>query len=222
MKISFGIYVVGCSSFATSFTISDVQQKQGQSQSVSTTQKFKTSQAQVAVQEQKVDQKLQVEQDENQKIKQGPLLYFFILFYFVFVCFFDDDDDVEVDVRLRRENGQLGYLTVTLMWNTVDDLDLHCTTPKIHIYFGNTLSGGGILDVDMNAQGDKCSKKPIENIYFPGKPPYGTYEFKVHYFRDRKTNFQRNVPFTLTFRVEDKIIHKKGILRPFKMMVVIF
>ena len=120
---------------------------------------------------------------------------------------------IELNVRLRRENGQLGYLTVTLMWNTLDDLDLHCMTPsKMHIYYGNKSTGGGILDVDMNVIGtQRCSKKPIENIYFPEKPPYGTYEFVVKYYNEYNKH-QKNVPFTLTFRIDDKIIHKKGVL----------
>ncbi len=117
---------------------------------------------------------------------------------------------LETEVRLRRENGKLGYITLTLMWNTLDDLDLWCIVPNgSKIYYGNQQTGGGLLDVDMNAGGSmNCSKDPIENIYFPTKPEFGTYKVVVHKFKNVETPHGKPIYFTLTFRIGDTIHHE--------------
>jgi len=71
--------------------------------------------------------------------------------------------------RLKREKGNVdasNELVVSLMWNTKDDLDLHCKHPSgKEIYYGNRKVYCGTLDVDMNA-GGAASREPVENIYF--------------------------------------------------------
>merc|ERR1712054_544407 len=68
------------------------------------------------------------------------------------------------------------------MWNTYDDLDLHVLSPSgANVYHGNKKVGGGELDVDMNAGGQK-SNKPVENVYFGQRgdsAPHGSYTVTV-------------------------------------------
>jgi Mg-chelatase subunit ChlD len=54
--------------------------------------------------------------------------------------------------KLQSQNAQTGQITCSLIWESTDDLDLHCTAPDgTHIDFSNKKGGGGNLDVDMNA-----------------------------------------------------------------------
>jgi len=74
-----------------------------------------------------------------------------------------NDDTVS---RMEREKARIGDVTVTLVWDDWDDLDLHVITPQgKEIYYGNREADGGMLDVDMNAW-ERCSKEPIENVFF--------------------------------------------------------
>jgi hypothetical protein len=99
----------------------------------------------------------------------------------------------EVKQRLERLGGRFKDvdLRITLIWNTRDDLDLHCITPNgEHIsYLNKQARCGGYLDVDQNVCGD--NPKPVENIrWAEGSTPTGTYTFYVKLFRyherDRK------------------------------------
>jgi hypothetical protein len=68
--------------------------------------------------------------------------------------------------RMEREKARIGDVTVTLVWDDWNDLDLHVITPRGNeIYYGNREADGGMLDVDMNAW-ERCSKEPIENVFF--------------------------------------------------------
>lgn len=69
--------------------------------------------------------------------------------------------------RLKREGAKKGDITISLAWETFDDLDLHVHIPSgEHIYHGERFSKDGLcsLDVDMNAGGDS-SKEPVENVF---------------------------------------------------------
>mmetsp|Transcript_22692 Transcript_22692/g.35001 ORF Transcript_22692/g.35001 Transcript_22692/m.35001 type:complete len:1020 (-) Transcript_22692:392-3451(-) len=88
--------------------------------------------------------------------------------------------------RLSREGAQSGDISISLVWDTIDDLDLHVFMPSgEEICFSNTKSrcGLGVLDVDMNA-GSPFSKAPVENVFL-GKPeasvqaPKGKYKVVV-------------------------------------------
>ncbi|MBM3206685.1 MAG: hypothetical protein FJZ43_03635 [Candidatus Staskawiczbacteria bacterium] len=99
----------------------------------------------------------------------------------------------EFQTRLTRENAQTGSIQISLKWDNLNDLDLHCIEPNNNkIFFGNKLSQtGGNLDVDMNA-GGKTSSKPIENIYFGfGKGLPGKYKIIVNFFA-KKTPVSNN------------------------------
>lgn len=102
----------------------------------------------------------------------------------------------EIDQRLERERAKSGEYQVSLVWNGAADLDLHVRCPGGgHIYFERTQACGGVLDVDMNAQGGRGSGEPVENVVWAAKPPSGTYRVQVHYFdyAERRTP----VPFTV-------------------------
>jgi hypothetical protein len=104
----------------------------------------------------------------------------------------------EVARRLAEAGARSGDVQITLSWNSVDDLDLHCYAPNgDHIYYGNRRVGsGGELDVDRNAS-PPFSREPIENIYWPsGAAPRGRYEIAVRHFR------YHGGPTPTPFRVE--------------------
>jgi len=68
--------------------------------------------------------------------------------------------------RMEREGAKVGDVTVTLAWDTEDDLDLHVICPnKAHISYSTKCAAGGYLDVDMNAS-PPYHKEPVENVFF--------------------------------------------------------
>jgi len=86
--------------------------------------------------------------------------------------------------ELRRDyGGSIGEVTITLAWQTTDDLDLHILEPSGELlnFENKIVSSGGRLDIDKNA-GEILINEPIENIYYPSKPPRGKYGIFVHYF----------------------------------------
>ena len=102
------------------------------------------------------------------------------------------EDEYEVSVTTRTLEEQLeileagtGEITVSLIWSTHDDLDLHVITPEGNrIYYANRTADGGTLDIDMNASSYDLADFPVENIYFPA-PMGGHYEIYVRDYRDR-------------------------------------
>lgn len=98
--------------------------------------------------------------------------------------------------RVEREGGQNGEYQVTLIWNNLNDLDLHMYCPSgEQVYYANKYSKcGAELDIDMNAGGPR-SHTPVENIVWPGGPPkQGKFTIWVDHFRTRggksPTSFQ--------------------------------
>lgn len=114
-------------------------------------------------------------------------------------------NDTVLHSRITRERVNTGELHVSLIWNDICDLDLHCITPSNeHIYFGHKESRcGGWLDVDMNA--GYVSLEPIENIFFASAPS-GKYKIYVNNYNNRtddKTVFvdnNRKVPFRVSLK----------------------
>ncbi len=94
--------------------------------------------------------------------------------------------------KVKRAGGQVEgvALRTSLAWYNFDDLDLHCSCPAGHIYFGDKR---GILDIDMNAGGPK-SREAVENMRWV-TPPAGQYWFRVH-------NYSRREPIDVGFTVE--------------------
>lgn len=92
--------------------------------------------------------------------------------------------------RQKREGAKSGDVQLTLIWNNINDLDLHCINPSgEHIYFSNKKAPhGGELDVDMNAS-QPYSEKPVENIFFPTNgAALGTYQVLVHHYSNKGGN----------------------------------
>ena len=112
-------------------------------------------------------------------------------------------DSLEHDDALDSLRDSLdaceGEITVTLAWETTDDLDLHLVEPDgTHIYYENrTSENGAHLDIDMNA-GGRASANPIENICYTRTPPSGTYKIYVDFFR-RKSSIPE-IPYTVYVR----------------------
>ena len=93
--------------------------------------------------------------------------------------------------RLAGYGAKKGLVTVSLIWNTRDDLDLHLVRnnrlPKLGTYdfpdmisYQNPQNGWGHLDIDMNVRPD--TDKPVENIYMSHLEP-GRFGVYVHYYR---------------------------------------
>nr|MCR4780727.1 zinc-ribbon domain-containing protein [Ruminiclostridium sp.] len=85
---------------------------------------------------------------------------------------------------LVGRGARTGKITVSTMWNRYDDVDLHILAPEdAHIYYSNKTAGGGRLDVDANAGGQRILD-PVENIYFDN-PKNGHYKVWLNQYSDR-------------------------------------
>lgn len=88
-----------------------------------------------------------------------------------------------------------GALRISLSWTVVSDYDLHVITPgNKHIFYANRREEGGELDVDMCVTPTGCRATNVENIFWRGPPPAGTYKVYVQNFNGRGTgNFRIQV-----------------------------
>lgn len=86
-----------------------------------------------------------------------------------------------LDEVLDQVGAGRGVITVSMLWHTTDDVDLHVITPSgEEIFYSNPQAGGGYLDIDM--QVSSFVKNPVENIYFE-TAERGTYQvFIVNYY----------------------------------------
>jgi len=75
-----------------------------------------------------------------------------------------------------------GSLRFSLAWTVASDFDLHVQTPSgTEIYYGNRDAEGASLDVD-DCIGSSCRNPTgthVENIFWVGEAPSGTYEVWV-------------------------------------------
>ena len=102
---------------------------------------------------------------------------------------------VDKDFRQRVVSAGGAYDDVdvrfSLIWNNLNDLDLHVITPSgEEIYFGEKTSRcGGKLDVDRNVSGE--TRQPVENVRWKtGKAPKGEYRVLVNYFGTHESSQQ--------------------------------
>lgn len=92
-----------------------------------------------------------------------------------------------LDRRLEEEEASRGSITISLGWNTKDDLDLHVVPPggdESEIFYDRKVAGGGTLDVDANEKNDRLVDVPVENVFFPDPEP-GRYRVFIVNFKDR-------------------------------------
>lgn len=123
--------------------------------------------------------------------------------------------DAEIKKRVKERGGMYENVSVrgSLIWNTCDDLDLHCVAPSgEEIYFSHMKSQcGGELDVDTNAGGCR-TRKAVENIRWKkGRAPKGRYKFFVRNFAYHDPdNRGQAVPFSLELCIDGRIEHFEG------------
>lgn len=116
----------------------------------------------------------------------------------------------DFDGRLARAGGKSGDVQISLIWDTTDDLDLHCIDPNgEEIYFSEKRSSsGGELDVDMNAGGG-TSTEPVENIYWPlGRAPAGSYKVYVNLYA--RTPGARTISFKVAINYKGTVEKHQG------------
>ena len=96
-----------------------------------------------------------------------------------------------------------GVITISLGWQSDDDLDLHVLTPEGHeIYYSNKVAGGGELDVDMQVEDDNLVANPAEHIVFKDPQEKGVYKVFVVDYTDRTEGY--DTPFLVVVKVGDK------------------
>jgi hypothetical protein len=116
----------------------------------------------------------------------------------------------ELQKRLKREEAQSGDVQISLMWDNINDLDLHCIDPKGERIFYNhkRARSGGELDVDMNAQ-EPFSQQPVENIFWPPDgAPEGDFKIFVHHYAIHDA--ANGTAFTLGIKHGDTLKEIKG------------
>lgn len=137
------------------------------------------------------------------------------------------DIDAEIRSRVVGAGGQYDNvdLRASLIWNTRDDLDLHCICPDgFRLYYGEKTHGAGSLDVDRNVRGE--TTKPVENIRWPkGTAPEGTYSFSVHNYAYHDTEYHsggtKPVTFTVELECNGEVQTHTGVIRSAKETIQI-
>ena len=105
----------------------------------------------------------------------------------------------EVDERRTDAGGRTGELTVSLAWNTTDDLDLAVREPGASVinHKIRRSASGGELDIDRNFRTIEIS--PIENIFWDA-PPRGEYTIAVSLYERRSTSQGSPIQATVQIR----------------------
>lgn len=93
--------------------------------------------------------------------------------------------------RMARDNSSTGELTISLIWDDRNDLDIHVLAPSNQrIHGGNKKSDcGGVLESEANVKGE--SKEPLEHVVWK-KAPEGKYTVHVHFYKRHKRLFEKN------------------------------
>jgi len=91
-------------------------------------------------------------------------------------------------LALRSRAGEIkaaGDLTVSLLWQSIADLDLHVIDPRgEEIFFENPRSlTGGLLEYEANGSCLMATAEPLESIFWKaGTAPPGEYQVIVDYY----------------------------------------
>jgi hypothetical protein len=120
--------------------------------------------------------------------------------------------DAAANLRLGAYKALSGPIMISLIWDTIDDLDLSVTTPAGEVinWEEKISTCGGVLQIDANAQ--NTTKTPLEHIYWQaGKIKAGKYLIRVQ--RDNsKSNV--NVDFKVLVQVDGKLSKFSGVFKP--------
>lgn len=120
-------------------------------------------------------------------------------------------------VRVKDRILHRGDITVTLEWETPDDLDLFLQTPDGgSIHYGNTNKTyssennnmKGYLEIDANVNDRDIMLHPVEHIYCTNPIP-GTYQVLINYYKKR-TDRSQSLPYTVKIQVGDSVYNYNG------------
>jgi hypothetical protein len=122
--------------------------------------------------------------------------------------------DSEIAGRVKEHGGMVEGCSIraSLLWNNLNDLDLHVITPSgEHISYAHKNSRcGGYLDIDMNA-GGASSMKPVENIRWKkGAAPKGRYRVFVQNYAC-KGGFSADTEWRAEIEIDGKVQYFEGI-----------
>ena len=110
-----------------------------------------------------------------------------------------------LDNALRTAGAHSGDITISVLWDSADDIDVHVFTPDdTEIYYGNSNAAGGILDVDANSSSSNISSSPVENVYF-ASPQSGEYWVYLYDYADRTDGYETNFLVRLTVAGESQL-----------------
>lgn len=110
--------------------------------------------------------------------------------------------DPEIESRLNDQRGQRGDINVSLIWDTLSDIDLAVTCPNgVMISFRDRSPAqcSGQMDLDANMP-QSATLTPIENIFFVN-PQSGSYQIEVNLFNNNGAT--GDIPFTVQVRLGD-------------------
>jgi hypothetical protein len=113
----------------------------------------------------------------------------------------------EATLRRKESGGVIGDLTISLIWDTDDDLDLYVYEPdghKIGATIPKSLSGGR-LDVDANYE--TIMHNPMENIFWD-TPPKGNYIVNVECFLRRQSKDGDPINFSIEVIIGKQEVRK--------------
>ncbi len=120
--------------------------------------------------------------------------------------------DSEYDRRLDREGVQDREVMVTLIWDNVNDIDLHIICPNgQRISYVDMQGCGGRLDVDANGGGPQ-TRNPVENISWGTNAPPGQFRVEVHHYANHGA--PDPTPYRVRVRIGDEERYYNGILTP--------
>lgn len=120
--------------------------------------------------------------------------------------------DSEYDQRLERAGVQDRNVMVTLIWDNVNDIDLHIICPNGQRISYQAMTGcSGRLDVDANGGGPQ-TRNPVENISWGTNAPPGTYRVEVHHYANHGA--PDPTPYRVRVRIGQEERYYSGILTP--------
>lgn len=118
--------------------------------------------------------------------------------------------------RMSAAGAATGEITVTLLWNSQNDLDLVVRCPSgRQLDYRRPTECGGALDVDANANRGNLSSRPVENMFWPaGKALPGAYEVAVRYAVRKDDDNPRETPFQVRLSRGSQESLFKGVIMP--------